>query len=188
MSYNVETYSDEHLAKLVQGGDTEIFGALIERYEQKMIRYAKKFLFDDTNATDLVQDVFIKAYEHIDSFDSAKKFSPWLYRIAHNCFINEIKRKLHEPLLVFDMDVFFPGVPTGSPEEKAIEKELQVALDACINDMEQKYREVLILFYYEELSYAEISEVLRIPVATVGMRISRAKKALRKSILTRKDL
>ena len=86
----MENLNDENLVELVQKGDIEMFGSLVERYEQKMLRYAGRFLFDHDNAQDAVQEVFIKAYTNIASFDLTKRFSPWLYRIAHNYFINEI--------------------------------------------------------------------------------------------------
>ncbi len=104
----MENLNDENLVELVQKGDIEMFGSLVERYEQKMLRYAGRFLFDHDNAQDAVQEVFIKAYTNIASFDLTKRFSPWLYRIAHNYFINEIKKKGREPIMSFDADIFLP--------------------------------------------------------------------------------
>ncbi len=100
--------TDEEIAVLVQRGDTEPFGELVTRYEQKMLRYARKFLLGKEDAEDRVQNVFLKAYENIRSFDATRRFSPWLYRIAHNEFINAIKKKGKEPLPFFDPDILFP--------------------------------------------------------------------------------
>ena len=85
--------TDEETVLQVQDGDTESFGILVERYEAKMMRYAHRFLFGYHDAEDLMQEVFIKAYTNIQSFDTKRRFSSWLYRIAHNEFINAIKRK-----------------------------------------------------------------------------------------------
>ncbi len=181
--------NDEDIVKLVQNGDIEIFGVLIERYEEKMLRYARKFLFGTDSATDLVQDVFTKAYINISGFDTAKRFSPWLYRIAHNCFINELKKNKREPVPMFDMDIFFPNYPQNdTPETEVIRNELKKTLGDCINNIDYKYKEVLILYYYEELSYKEISDILHIPVATIGMRISRGKEAMKKIILKEQEI
>lgn len=100
--------TDEQIAKAVQKGDSEAFGALVERYEPKLLRYAKKFLFNYEDGKDTVQEVFIKAYANIQSFDSSRSFSSWVYRIAHNEFINAIRKKGREPISFFDPDTLFP--------------------------------------------------------------------------------
>ncbi len=82
--------SDEQLAVLVQNGDKEKFGVLMERYQGKLFRYGKKFLSNEDNIEDVVQDVFIKTYQNIQSFDSTQRFSPWIYRIAHNTYVNAL--------------------------------------------------------------------------------------------------
>ena len=84
--------TDEQIAQAVQKGDSSAFGLLVERYEPKLLRYAKKFLFDYEDGKDIVQEVFIKAYSNIQSFDSGRSFSSWIYRIAHNEFINAIRK------------------------------------------------------------------------------------------------
>ena len=99
---NQET--DEQLAVLVQQGDKEKFGILMKRYEDKLLRYGRKFLSGKENIEDVVQEVFIKTYENIRSFDTTQKFSPWIYRIAHNTFVNGLKSYLRNPLYLFDYD------------------------------------------------------------------------------------
>src|SRR5579872_2664967 len=75
--------TEEQMVALVQDGDVELFRELVERYEPKLTRYARRFLFDSDEAKDLLQEVFIKAYVNIKSFDIERRFSPWLYRVAH---------------------------------------------------------------------------------------------------------
>ena len=65
----------------------------MDRYQAKLLRYGRRFLAQDDHIVDVVQDVFIKTYENIQSFDATRKFSPWIYRIAHNAFVNEIRQK-----------------------------------------------------------------------------------------------
>lgn len=173
--------TDEEIAARVQKGDTESFGALVERYGLKMSRYGRKFLSDGRDIEDLVQEIFIKAYVNIQSFNANMKFSPWLYRIAHNEFINAMKKKSRMPLLLFDFDAIFPHLPSGESADKEInDKEIKNMLDKCLINLDPKYREPLILNYLEEMNYGEIAEILHIPISTVGVRLSRGKIILKK--------
>ena len=174
------TESDEELVNLVQGGDQAAFGHLVERYGDKITRYARRFLFGYEDAEDLVQQVFIKAYINIQSFDIKKKFSPWLYRIAHNEFLNAIKRKRKEALPFFDPDTLFPHPAAAeTTDHDVLKAELKEALEASLDKLSAKYRETLVLYFYEDLTYDQIADVLQIPIATVGVRLRRGKEKLR---------
>ena len=172
--------SDESLAELVQSGDTEKFGILMERYQAKLFRYGKKFISSEDNIEDVVQDVFIKAYQNIKSFDINQRFSPWIYRIAHNTYINSIKKSSTGPLYLFDFDTVLSHTVTEDPIVREREqKEVKEIVDKGLKEVEPKYREILVLYYIEDLSYKEISEILHIPIGTVGVRIMRAKEILK---------
>lgn len=172
--------SDEKLAELVQKGDTEKFGLLMERYQSKLFRYGRKFLSDNDNIEDVVQDVFIKTYQNINSFDVSQKFSPWIYRIAHNTYINAIKKSLIGPMYIFDFDTLISHTIVEDPIVREKEqKEMKDIVDKGLSLIEPKYREILILYFIEELSYKEISDILHIPIGTVGVRIMRAKEILK---------
>jgi RNA polymerase sigma-70 factor (ECF subfamily) len=172
--------TDEQIAELVQNGDVQSFGALVGRFEQKLLRYARRFLFDRADSQDLVQEVFLKAYINIQSFDKDRSFNAWIYRIAHNLFINEIKKKGKEPLPFFDPDTLFPHpVEPKKADDDLKEQELKIMMDKCLEKLTPKYREALILYYYEDMDYQKISDILQIPVSTVGVRLSRAKVSLR---------
>ena len=93
--------TDEEIARRAQEGDIESFGLLVGRYEAKITRYAGKFLLNNEDAKDLAQEVFIKAYVNIQSFDANRKFSSWLYRIAHNEFINAIRKRSWSRFSIF---------------------------------------------------------------------------------------
>lgn len=176
--------TDEELAALVMSGDSEIFGELVERYEKRLLRYARKFLFGREDMEDLVQDVFLKAYQNIQSFSADKRFSPWIYRIAHNVFINKLKRRKFEPMNFFpDADTLFPHpVSSENADSESIREEVKKQINESMDAVGVKYKEVLVLHYFEEMSYKEISEVLEIPVSTVGVRIKRGKEKLKKFI------
>lgn len=175
-----EVFTDEQIAQKVQKGSKEAFGELVERYQERMLRYARKFLLFNS-AEDAAQDVFLKAYENIQSFDVSQRFSPWLYRIAHNHYINLIKKKGAEEVPFFDADVLFPHPIAKERAETETQKaDAKQEVEKYLQTLKVKYREVAVLYYLEELSYTEISDILKIPTSTVGIRLKRAKEALRK--------
>ncbi len=173
--------SDEDIAVRVQGGDSDAFGILVERFERKLMRYARKFLRDPDDAKDIVQEVFIKAYENIQSFDAARRFSPWIYRIAHNEFVNAIKKRARGPLFGIDLDVVFPHLTADeTADDVALERDTQKILEDSLDELDPKYREPLVLYYFEGLSYKDMADILHIPMSTVGVRLARGKAMLQK--------
>lgn len=176
------TLSDEDIVKRVQGGERELFGVLVERYEAKMLRYGRKFLSGRQDIEDLVQEVFVKAYVNMKSVDTSRKFSSWLYRVAHNEFVNALKKKKREPLLFFDVDELLPHpVSSETADRRAYQHELEHTLRSCLDRLDAKYKEPIVLYYFEELSYQEISDILHVPVATVGVRLQRGREILKRS-------
>lgn len=175
--------TDEEIAKEAQQGDGESFGLLVARYEQKLVRYAKKFIFNGEDAKDIVQEVFIKAYVNIQSFDAGRSFSSWIYRVAHNEFINAIKKKNKEKLSFLNLDVLLPApVALETADGDLSRQELKKMLDDCLGKLDLKYREPLVLYYFEEMDYKEIAEILSVPVSTIGVRLARGKAMLKKIV------
>lgn len=173
--------TDEEIAKRVQAGDTEQFGVLVQRYEDKLKRYGYRFLSSREHIEDIVQNVFLSAYVNFRSFDIARRFSPWIYRIAHNAYVNALKRRDREPLPFFDPDVLFPHPVAAQRPDRDLEiKQTRELLDKLLAELDSKYREPLVLFYFQELDYNEISEIMHLPVSTVGVRISRGRNKLTK--------
>lgn len=177
--------SDEQVAVEVQKGDVESFRVLVERYEAKMERYAKRFLFATDDAKDLLQEIFIKAYVNIRSFDADRRFSPWIYRIAHNEFVNALKKRKKDKANVslFYVDILFPHpVAKETANEETNRREMKEILEGSLDKLGGKYREPLVLYYLEDMDYKEIAEILHIPVSTVGVRLQRGKTLLRKLV------
>lgn len=181
MQKSLADYTDEELARMVQDGDSEKFGLIMSRYGGKLFRYGKKFMSDTDNIEDVVQDVFIKTFQNIKSFDLKQRFSPWIYRIAHNTYINAIKKSNSGPLYLFDFDTLISH--SYADEDPAVkereQREIKELVDKGLSQIDPKYREALVLYYIEDLSYKEISEILQIPVGTVGVRVMRAKELLK---------
>ena len=159
------------------------FGIIIERYEAKLTRYVSRLgvrNYDDQ--LDVLQEIFIKAYKNLNSFDTSLSFSSWIYRIAHNEAISWYRKKNVRPEghLIADGEEVLELI--SSKEEAA-----EIAFDKNVNatellkaleEIELKYREVLILRYFEHKEYEEISDILKIPSGSVGTLIYRGKKQL----------
>ena len=177
----MEDISDEALAARVQSGDEAAFAALMERYTGKLLRYGRRFLSGDPALGDTVQDIFVAVYQNIKDFDAARKFSPWIYRIAHNAFVDVLRQKSKEPLYVMDLDTVVPHAAYEDPSAREKEfEEIRVLLEKGLATLPSAYREIIDLYYFEQFSYKDIADVLHIPIGTVGIRLSRAKRALKK--------
>ncbi len=173
--------TDEELARLVQKGDVQMFGTLVDRYEVRLLRYGHKFLARREDVEDIVQDIFISAYQNLRSFDTSQRFSPWVYRIAHNAFVNALRRKSYSPLTLIDFDTLLSHRMYDDPASYEREqREMKVLIEKGLDQLDAKYREVIILYYLEEIPYKEIAEILEVPTGTIGIRLKRAKEALKK--------
>lgn len=173
---NYSNIKDEKLAEIVRSKDKEIYAEIIKRYQSKLMRYVVNIMQNEDKAADVVQITFIKAYVNLQGFDVKKKFSSWIYRIAHNETINMLKKYKKELPLNLAAD-FVSGI---SLEDRLIQKELNEHARDCLSQMNLIYRVPLTLLFLEDKSYEEISDILRIPIGTVGTRINRAKILMRK--------
>ena len=168
--------TDEEVVELTRTKNKEAYAEIIRRFQDKLMRYAVYILNDDERAADVVQESFIKAYVNLNSFNSKKKFSSWIYRIVHNQAINLIAKYKRELPLFNDIE-FDSGVDI---EEEYVRGEITKMAKECLNEMPILYKEPLSLFFLEDKSYNEISDILRIPIGTVGTRINRAKILMKK--------
>lgn len=173
--------SDEKLVVYVREKDKEAYSEVVRRYGDKLWRYVQYMIRDGDLAAEIVQRAMVKGYENLNSFDVRRKFSSWIYRIAHNETISEMRGR--KKILYWPLDADLWGVFESrelSPEDKLDDKLMKKWLDSCMADLSEKYRAVLVLYYLEEKSYEEISEILRISMGTVGTRLSRGKALVKK--------
>lgn len=170
--------SDEAIVARVTGGDSDAYAELMARYEPKLHRYVTYLIHDPMTAHDVVQETFIKAYEHLQSYKPSYKFSSWLYRIAHNEAINAVK-KLRRNVAESGVEDI-PDVGYEPNLDEQLDAEITKAqVRRCLARLAPKYREVVQLTYFEHMQYDEVSDVLHIPTSTVGVWLMRAKKQLR---------
>jgi len=168
--------SDEEVVEVVRSQDQEKYAELIRRYQAKLKRYVTYLLGDENLAADAVQETFIKAFVNLHGFNTRKKFSSWIYRIAHNEAMNQVRRT--QPVQsITEIENMEDGHDLA---DNLVKKELIRHAHHCLHQMPLQYREPISLYYLEEKSYDEISDILRLPAGTVATRIHRAKKMLRK--------
>lgn len=175
MEINTEL-SDEEIAEKVRTSDKNLYATIVDRYQKKLIRYANNFTKDENKAVDIVQESFIKAFINLNSFNTEKKFSSWIYRIVHNQAINIGKEHQKETPLLEDWDF----ESNENIEDEFEKKETKEEVARCLENISLLYSEPMTLYYIEEKSYEEISDILKIPMGTVATRINRAKKIMRK--------
>lgn len=178
--------TDENIVAQIVAGDTDAFGEIMQRYEARLLRYVIYLIHDEPMASDAVQETFIKSYKNLQSFNAKYKFSSWIYRIAHNEAMNIIKHDKHilHELEVEDVHESSYETTTISDIDSTI---LQGDVKACLDSLDIKYREVLMLQFYENMKYSEISDVLHVPISTVGVWAARGKTMLKK-ICTKKGV
>lgn len=174
---------DEEIVRKIQKGDTKALGEIIDRYQDKLVRYVSRLIFDNVSAEDIVQDTFIKVYKNIQSFDTKRRFSPWIYRIAHNEAMTFVKKR-REKVPIESVENYLSS--DTDLEKDAVEKfDKPVIYKELLKNLSYiplKYREPLILKIFEEKSYEEISDILHIPIGTVGTLISRGKNKLKEKM------
>ena len=168
------------------------FAALIERYEARVLRYIRRISNgSEQDAEDILQDAFIKAYYNLRGFDVSKSFSAWMYRIVHNQTISSYRKKQVRPeghaLDVEDgvLETIVTDFDLGQSVDKAL---LREELNVVLAKLDWKYREVLVLRFFQDKSYEEISEILRKPPGTVATLLNRAKKQAQSHIQKSKHL
>ena len=180
--------SDEQLVKLALGGSGEAYRDLVRRYQRPVYALIVRMVRNASDAEELAQDVFIKAYRALDRFDASRKFSSWLFKIAHNASIDWLrKRRLQTVALETDDDRLDPltvlaDARAETPEAAAQRGELAQAFEVALGRLRPEYREVMLLRFQEGLAYEEIAEVTGLALGTVKTHIHRARKAMAREL------
>ncbi|MDE2196611.1 MAG: RNA polymerase sigma factor RpoE [Gammaproteobacteria bacterium] len=177
--------SDQVLVERVQRGDKTAFDVLVRKYQQKIIKLVTRYVHDGTEALDVAQEAFIKAYRAIPGFRGDSAFYTWLYRIAINTAKNHLVAEGRRPLdhgvdlqdpEQYDMQARLRDMDT--PERLLLTEEIQRTVESAIEQLPEDLRTAIILREIEGLSYEEIAEAMSCPVGTVRSRIFRAREAI----------
>jgi RNA polymerase sigma-70 factor (ECF subfamily) len=179
----VKTATDEELVQRAQRDDERAFGELVTRYETKVYSLALKMLRNPEDAEDVLQDPFLRAYRGIKAFQGHSTFSTWIYRITANSALMRLRKKQLPTVSIEDADEREAPINIADwapgPVERLMTEETRVAMEDAIEALPPEFRQVFILRDVEELSNAEVAEVLDLSVAAVKSRLHRARLKVR---------
>jgi RNA polymerase sigma-70 factor (ECF subfamily) len=183
-----ECWSDEEVVARVLDGETALFEIIMRRYNQRLYRVAHSILRDDAEAQDVMQDAYVRAYQHLDQFAGRAKFSTWLTRIA----VHEALARAHRRSRVQGLDAEPYGgamdplvSKTPDPEQQASDRELVALLQSAVLALPANYRSVLVLRDIEEMSTSDTAEALELTEENVKVRLHRARALLRRELFAR---
>ena len=183
-----ECWTDEEVVARVLAGETALFEIILRRYNQRLYRVAYSILRDEAEAEDVMQDAYVRAYQHLDQFAGRAKFSTWLTRIAvHEALARVRRRKRVQELDAEphggDMHPLPSTLP--NPEQQASQHELVGLLQSAVLALPPKYRSVLMLRDIEEMSTSDTAEALELTEENVKVRLHRARVLLRRELFAR---
>ncbi len=175
---------DQLLIDRCLAGDSRAFNDLINRYKRQVFSLIFRLVRNQSDAEDIAQNTFIKAYKSLGSYDPSYPFLTWLFKIAHNSAIDFLRAQKPDSLSIHDEENPLDIEDTDTSLEERIEAASQQELiDKVLGTLPPLYREILILRHQQELSYEEISETLDIPVGTVKIRLFRARDIMKQKLL-----
>lgn len=183
--------SDHQLIDAVRGGDDDAFAEIVARYRNPITNYLYRFLNDYEEAVDLAQETFVRVYFAIDRYHTAYAFSTYIYRIATNLAISEIRKRKRRTLLSLtglfqgedeEQTDFQPPDTRSRPDDDLVDSEREQVIAKAIATLPPKYRVPIILRDIEGLSYDEVASVMGLGLGTTKSRINRARGLLKEKL------
>jgi RNA polymerase sigma-70 factor, ECF subfamily len=185
----LESWTDEEVIRRVLEGETALYEIIMRRYNQRLYRVARAILRNDTEAEDVMQDAYVRAYAHLDQFAGRSAFGAWLTRIAVNEALARLRSRgrLQELESMFNgsEEVADPVSETESPEQQASTREMGELLEDAILALPGSYRTVLMMRDIEEMSTADTAAALELTEENVKVRLHRARAMLREELFAR---
>jgi RNA polymerase sigma-70 factor (ECF subfamily) len=176
---------DAELVAAALGGSEEAFHQIVERFQRPVFSLIARMVGDPATAEDLAQETFLKAFRRLATYDPERRFSSWLFKIAHNTTLDHLRRRGPQTVTLEPEDEEGGGLAAvladdslRSPETAAQRGDLAAALGAAVGALRPEYREIVLLRYQEGLAYQEIAEVAGLPLGTVKTHLHRARKEL----------
>ena len=185
---NAEGWPDEDVVARVLAGETELYEIIMRRYNQRLYRVARSILRNDGEAEDVMQDAYVRAYEHLDQFAGRSRFSAWLTKIAvHESLARVQKRNRLQELeaMIPQEEEIVLTSPTASPEQQASTAEMGHLLEEAILALPENYRTVIMMRDIEEMNTADTAAALELSEENVKIRLHRARILLRKELFAR---
>lgn len=168
------TIGDEELVRRFKGGEQKAFDELYERYAPRLKRLIMYSLGDADESEDVLHDVFMRVFLHIDSFNTDMAFSSWIYRIAVNCCKNYRKKHMRDMLTVGGDQMDGINSPEGSPEELYLREEDMREFYRAVDSLKEKFKTVFLLRFDHGMQYSQISSMLECPERTAKWRMQKA--------------
>jgi RNA polymerase sigma-70 factor (ECF subfamily) len=166
----------------------ERFVVLVQRYQDPLSRYLRRLgVWRTEDAEDVLQNVFLKAYRNLNDFDPRLKFSAWIYRIAHNEAVSFFRSNSARPegSLIDDSELVLDQLRAEIDIERSADRTLTAErLSTALSKLDAKYRDAIVLRFFEERSYEEMSDILQVPLGTVATLLNRAKKRLKTVLIS----
>lgn len=170
---------DFALMRRIQDGDMVAFNSMVNNYKDRLMNVIGRMLSSQEEAEDVVQEAFIRVYQHRNSFDFKHCFSTWIYTIALNLARNELRRRKRVKFVdIFDMQ----GHETEISVEMKLPSTIGPTLDREIKALPEKYKTAFMLRDIQEMSYEEVAQVMSVPLGTVKSRVNRARTILREKL------
>jgi RNA polymerase sigma-70 factor (ECF subfamily) len=182
--------ADGELMRRAQAGEEAAFEALFERYRDKTFTIALSILGDPSEAADVVQETFLRAYRNLARFREDGAIKSYLYRTARNAAIDTLRRRKTDSTSLEHPDGGERSLldPNDRPDQRLQKKTNLIELHKALNSLSEEHRVVIVMHHLEELSVDQIAEELKIPVGTVKSRLGRARETLRRKLLGTLDL
>lgn len=158
-------------------GDKQAFGQLMSRYAGAVYNLAYRMLGNAQDAEDAAQEIFLRAYTRLNSFDRARRFSTWLLSIGSNYCVDRLRRRRYTWMTLDDVAFGLPSTLVG-PERSALEREQQSIVQQALQRLPENYRLVTVLRYWNDMSYDEIAQVTGLTLSTIKTRLHRARHML----------
>lgn len=173
---------DAYLVEDYLGGNPKAFNKLVDRWQYRIHNFAYRYFANSDDAAEITQLTFIKAYQKLDTLDDANKFGPWVYKIANNLCVDELKRPDRKRRSSMDAIKFAPLVEVEDASDRnLLRNEAIVLLHKALLQLPPKQRLIVIMKEYEGLTFPEIAEILETPINTVKSRLYAGLKALKKT-------
>jgi RNA polymerase sigma-70 factor (ECF subfamily) len=173
--------TDDALMQRVREGDDDAFGEIVDRYKDSLVNYLTHLVRSRDRAEEIAQDAFVRLYRHAANYRDQDRLGPYLFRIATNLTVTEVRRAKRWSLLLPRLGASMTQT-TPSPDANLITDEIQRHVNSALERLPLKFRAPLVLFEIEEWSYEEIGAALELRIGTVKSRISRARELLRRHL------
>lgn len=173
--------TDDVLMQRVREGDDDAFGEIVDRYKDSLVNYLTHLVRSRDRAEEVAQDAFVRLYRNAHKYRQQERLGPYLFRIATNLVVSEIRRERRWSLLLPRLHAS-TRTSEPAPDTNLFTSEIQRQVAAAIERLPVNYRAPLVLFEIEEWSYEEIARALDVRVGTVKSRISRARDLLRRHL------